>query len=243
MKKNFGVVAILFSFVLVFLFVGRMAFGQTETVSPTETPITKPTDEPNQQEIDTIKEKIATKVAELREQNNKAVGGTITKISDNLITIKTTNDVDYLVKLDDSLTKVYQVSTGQKKEIKAADLKTGMYIIATGVINDKTIDANFVYQDDLFLVYTGKISEVNADDFYIKVVSTDKDTYTLDVESFTKMDLLNIKTLQPERVGFSKLKEGDTVHFVIKKSAESKTESNRYPAQKILVIPQEFFTQ
>jgi hypothetical protein len=43
-----------------------------------------------------------------------------------------------------------------------------------------------------------------------------------------------------EKSGFSKIKEGDTVHFVVKKTGEEK-ELNRYSAQKILVIPQEFF--
>lgn len=240
MKK----ILVTFLFAVLFIALGQRVIGQTTTVEPTvaTTPAATPTDA-DQKEIDAIKEKVATKVAELREKNNKAVGGTITKISDNLLTIKTTNDVEYIVKLDESLTKVYQVSTGQKKEMKPSDLKKDMYIIATGPINDKTIDANFIYQDDLFQVYNGKISEVNTDDFYIKVVSTDKDTYTLDVESFTKMNLLNIKTLQPEKIGFTKLKEGDTVHFVIKQSTESKDEKNRYPAQKILVIPQEFFSK
>lgn len=51
--------------------------------------------------------------------------------------------------------------------------------------------------------------------------------------------MVNIKTLDLERVGFSKVKEGDTVHFVVKKTGEEK--NNSYSAIKILIIPQEYF--
>ena len=42
-----------------------------------------------------------------------------------------------------------------------------------------------------------------------------------------------------ERIGFSKIKEGDSVHFVFKISGDEK--NNEYSADKILVIPQEYF--
>ncbi|EKE14431.1 MAG: hypothetical protein ACD_12C00509G0001 [uncultured bacterium] len=51
--------------------------------------------------------------------------------------------------------------------------------------------------------------------------------------------MINIKTLLKETIGFSKLKEGDTVHFVVKKTGTEK--NNEYSAYKILVIPQEYF--
>ena len=159
--------------------------------------------------------------------------------------IKTWKDEDIEVKIDPDLTKFYQVSGGQKKEVKSDAVKKGTYIIVTGLIKDKTIEANFIYLDELFVVGSGKVTEVNSQDFFIGVVTIDKENYKLDVETFTKQQMLNIKTLSVETVGFSKIKEGDTIHFVVKKtesnSADAEKELNRFAAQKILIIPQEYF--
>lgn len=191
-----------------------------------------------QTEVQDLKEKIATKVAELRKKNQKAVAGKITSIKDKSIMIKNNDDAEYEVKVDEALTKVYRIGV-TKKEIKSTDLKVGLYIIATGPIIDKTIDANYIYQDEQFTVLSGKITEINKDDFFIKVLTTDKDTYTLDIENSTGQQLMDIKTFELDKVGFSKLKEGDTIHFVIKKTGTEK--ENRYTATKIVIVPQEYF--
>lgn len=216
--------------IVLFLILTHNVFGQT--ILPTKTDEAK--------EIQSLKEKIATKVAELREKNNKAVSGTVTEISGKKIKIKTTDEESFEIKFDSELTKFYQITTGQKKEIKFQDLKKGSYVIVTGVINDKIVEANAVYIDELFIVGSGKISEVNKEDFYIKVVTSEKENYTLDIETFSKQLIMNIKTLEIEKVGFSKIKEGDTIHFVVKKSGLEK-EINRYAAQKVLILPQEYF--
>jgi len=192
-----------------------------------------------EQQIKDLKEKIATKVAEINEKNTKAISGYITNIKDKIINIKN-DDGDYEVKTDETITKYFQISGNRKNEIKLQNLKKGNYIIANGLINDKKIDTNFIYVDEAYSVKSGKVSEINSDDYYIKVVTLEKENYILDIESYTKKQMLNIKTLQLETIGFSKVKEGDTIHFVIKKTSE-KNENNRFSAQKILIIPQEFF--
>ena len=55
----------------------------------------------------------------------------------------------------------------------------------------------------------------------------------------TTQQLMDIKTLELSKVGFSKYKEGDTIHFVFKKIAGAK--ENRYTALKVVIIPQEYF--
>lgn len=225
----------------------KEVYSQTKTASPSVT-MASPTISAEDKEINSLKEKIATKVAELREKNNIAVSGEIQKISKNSIFIKTKNEKEYEVKIDDTLTKYFQIIGLQKKEIKLSDLEKGDYIIATGVINDKTVTANFVYTDEQYLVMSGKIAEVNKDSYYLKVATSEKDDITLDIETLTKMMLLNIKTIELERAGFSKLKEGDTIHFVVKITNSLRqladggdTQVNRYSAQKLLIIPQEYF--
>ncbi len=216
-------------------------YGQTKTSTPSPS-LVSPTNAKEDKEIQTLKEKIATKVAELREKNNKVVSGTVQEInlSKGLLKIKNWKDEDYDVNVDTDLTKYYQISGELKKEIRLTDFKKGSYIIVTGIIKENKIDANFIYIDELFLIGSGKVTEVNKEDFYISVITSDKENYTLDIETFTKQQMLNIKLLILENVGFSKIKEGDAIHFVVKKSGKEK-ELNRFAAQKILIIPQEYF--
>ena len=220
--------------------------AQTITGSPSPTSA-NPTNSQEDREIQNLKEKIATKVAELREKNSKAVSGIVQEINKTktIIKIKTWNEEDFEIKVDPDLTKFYQISASQKKEVDSSAVKKSTYIIVTGLIKDKSVDANFIYLDELFMVGVGKVTEVNKEDFFISVITSDKENYTLDVETFTKQQMLNIKTLKSENIGFSKIKEGDTIHFVVKKTelnlAIVAKELNRYSVEKVLIIPQEYF--
>jgi hypothetical protein len=190
-------------------------------------------------DVQNLKDKIATKVAEMR-KNQKAVAGTVLEASNNMFKIKTPEDVEYQVKVDESLTKLFKVVGNSKKEVKFQDIKKDTYILVTGPVMDKTINANFVYQDDQYLVKSGKVLEVNKDDNSVKVLTSEKDNYMLDVESSSQLVLMDIKTLSLDKSGFSKIKEGDTVHFVVKKIEVNK-EQNHYSIERMLVIPQEYF--
>jgi hypothetical protein len=189
-------------------------------------------------DIQQLKDKIANKVSEIRKENNKAISGFVLKIDGNNMQLNNKEDVNQ-VKFDDTLTKVFKVLGTTKKEIKTSDISKDDYAIASGVVTDNVITANVVLIDENFLVDSGKITEINKDTYNIKVLTSDKNTYSLDIETSTKQYMIDIKTLSRDTIGFSKLKEGDMVHFVVKKTGKEK--DNNYPAVKILVIPQEYF--
>ena len=199
---------------------------------------TKPTVE--QKDIEILKEKVASKVSELRKENNKAISGRIFEAESDFFKIKMQKQEEYLVKLDEALTKYYTISGNQAKEIKKEDINKNDYIIVSGVIHDKTVDANSLFVDEEYLVDSGKISQVNKDSYSLKVVTSSKEEFNLDIETLTKQTILNIKSLEVERTGFSKIKEGDTVNFVVKKTTEV-NKDNHYSVIKILIIPQEYF--
>jgi len=67
------------------------------------------------------------------------------------------------------------------------------YIIVTGEINDKEVLANFMYIDESYLIDLGNITEINNNDYNIKILTTAKENYTLDIESYTKQLMLNLK--------------------------------------------------
>ncbi|MFH0979835.1 MAG: hypothetical protein V1803_02730 [Candidatus Roizmanbacteria bacterium] len=222
---------------LIGLFTTVTVVGQTVTLTPTVTPKITSTEE---NAIQDLKEKVANKVAEIRKKNNKAIAGRVSDRSESTIKIKTNDQSDFNIKLQESgLTKYYQITGAQQKEINNEDIEKDDYVLVTGVINDTTITANSVFTDEQFLAGSGIISEVNADDYIIKVIAADKTIYTLSIETSTKQQIVNIKSLEIERIGFSKIKEGDSIHFVVKVNGKEK--NNEYPANKILIIPQEYF--
>ena len=192
-------------------------------------------------------EKLATKVEETRKKDQIAYAGLITKIEDPIIIVSSINGTDekkYSVKIDDTLTTLLRIVGTSTKELKKSDLKIGDYVIITGQMLNDTLEANEVYIDEQFLVRTAKITEISKSDYYLKVITYDKDEYTLDIQNSTRQFMLNVKTKEIEKSGFSKLKEGDTIHFVVSKTnpGEGK-EKNRYDAVRILVVPQEFTAQ
>ena len=224
MKKILAYLVILLALVSSALFATSSVFSQEAT---------------DESAIDILKEKVADKVEELRQKNNKAISGFVQSNENNVIKIKTNAAEEYQVKLDPDLTKYFQIAGTTKKEIKSENIIADDYIIVTGVVTDKTISANAVFVDENFLVLIGRVSEVDKDNFSITVVTTAKEEITLDIETATKQSIVNIETVEIESTGFSKIKEGDTIHFVVKKTPE--ITDNTYTAKKLLLIPQEYF--
>lgn len=208
-------------------------------VGQTASPSASPVSEAEESAIEKLKEKVANKVIEIRKKSNKALSGTITSKNTSSLKIKTNDDAEYEVKLDDALTKYFKILGTKKQEIKSDDIEKDDYVIVTGVVADKSITANTVFVDERFLVMSGKISQVDKENFSLRIVTTAKEEIDLDVENTTKQSMLNIKTNETEASGFSKIREGDTIHFVVSRPLESKEKS--YSAKKILIVPQEYF--
>lgn len=223
--KNCLIISLLYC-----LLTSSIAIGQTPSATSSPTVAVD-------KDVQTLKDKVANKVSEIRRKNNRAVSGFVTNIDGN--GMKINNDGVNQVKFDDTLTKFFKILGTTKKEINSDLIKKNDYVIVSGVVVDNVITANVVLVDENFLVDSGKITEINKDTYNIKILTSAKNTFSIDVETGTKQYMINIKTLLRETVGFSKLKEGDTVHFVIKRTGEEK--NNNYSAEKILIIPQEYF--
>lgn len=211
--------------------------------SATDSPTVTSTVTSEDRDIKAFKEKIASKVAQLRQKNSRVISGYVTEKTDNSLKMKTDNSQIYEIKLDQMLTKYHQIKGNQQSEIKYSDIEKGDYIIVSGIGSDKVLTANFIFIDEEMVVLSGRINEVNRENYTLKVETVDRDNYLLDIETTTKQQMINIKTLQIEKTGFSKIKEGDFIHFVIKKTATSLASSkeDRYYTHKILIIPQEYF--
>ncbi len=204
--------------------------------SPTSTPSGSLTEE-----VDKLKEKVAEKVEELKEKE-KAVSGVVTEVDTNDWTLADADGKTISISIDDTLTNFYDIAGAKTIDLKQEDIEKGDYIFVTGPEIGDSITANAVYRDQQYIVLSGKITNVTSEDYTVNVLTVDKTDYVLDIESKTSQLMLNIKSLETEKIGFSKLKEGDSVHVVVKGNPEN-TSQTRFTADRLLVIPNEYFLQ
>ncbi|HRN70197.1 MAG TPA: hypothetical protein PLS49_03340 [Candidatus Woesebacteria bacterium] len=233
----------LYIWLVTFLFAGFITvpvIAQTTTPKASPTVKTTPTESDSDldSEVDKLKEKVAETVSEMRGKTEKAISGVVQSITKSELVI---ND-KYTARLDNTLTKYYEIAGTSTKDLNAEDIKKGDYVFVRGPEISSEITANAVYKDTPYMVLTGKITEVNSEDYTVKIISLDKINYTLDIQTRTNQQMLNIKTLEVEKIGFSKLKEGDSIHVVVQANLEN-ANTTRFDAERFLIIPNEYFIQ
>ncbi len=188
-----------------------------------------------------LKDKIATKVAELSKQADMVVTGIIKSIDDNNIVIVDDSKHETTITTDEVLTTYKETSIGSADELERDSLEKNDYIVVSGKKIDNDLASSKVYLQKQYIVATGQITEVDEANFTVSVVTVEKDAYVLDVEKSTVTQIMDTDTLELVKAGFSKLKIGDNVHFVIQKPTAKKTKT--VSAIRLLVIPQEYFTK
>ena len=210
------------------------------TSTPTPTKQAAPTTEVDKN-IKLLKEKIATKVAELRKENKTVIIGYIATHDKESLIVKSNDNKTHKITVDETITELYSLSKKKPTKIKIANLKVGDYVVVSGIQIDDFMSANIIYVDKEYGVLAGKVTDIDSKEFSIQALATDKDQYTLDVESTTKQAIYTVNTNSIQKAGFSKIKVGDTIHFVVEKTNDKKT-TIRAPAIRLLIIPQEYFT-
>jgi hypothetical protein len=179
-------------------------------------------------QIENLKEKIATKVAEIRKSEIMLVTGNINKINDNEIQLETEKGVKTIFVGEDS--NIYEITGNSKKNLNQKDLSPGTEISVLGYQSDdnSTLSAKFVYIYDNKIRLNGKILNIDKDNFTLTVKTKDGE-YELNFERSSKANLIN-KTDTVEKSGFSKIKVQDFIHAYCQKN---ETE-NSYSIIKLL---------
>ena len=189
-----------------------------------------------------LKEKVAEKVLGMKGNVDKAISGLIQLIDDKIVTLSTPDGTEVDITLDDTLSKYYTIQGTAVRDSKKDQFEKGDYVFAVGPEINGSVNANGIYSDVRYSIYSGKITEVDSEEFTVKVVTSDKNNLILDIQTFTTQEMLDIKTLELAKVGFSKLKEGDSIHVVVKANLANPKQT-RFDAEKILIIPNEYFLQ
>lgn len=215
---------------LVFLATGVHAQAATTTPAADETDTPEPTITKSQQ-LDDLKERLATKVAQLRQTQRKAIFGTVKTVSVSTVTVETkTSDVK--IELTDDI-KIIQMLKGERTELTQDDLDKGDVVTVFGDY-DASLDllrAKVIFIQGTFPKHvSGIVKEVDQKGAVLTLNTPDNQTLLIDVEKTTS----SVMWTDPkglEKSGFSKIEVGHVLH--ITGSAVPKKE-NRISATRIV---------
>lgn len=185
----------------------------------------------DQKQMNDLKDRLATKVAELRQLQRKAIFGSVKAVSTSTATIETkTKDVK--IELADEI-KIAQMIKGVRTKLTTDNLDKGDQVAVFGEY-DATLDllkakVIFIQAAPLQRI-AGTITEVNKPDYTVSVKTPDGNTYIVDIETVTKISVWT-SDKGIAKGGFSKLTVGDSI--LIMGTPVAKKE-NRVSASRIL---------
>lgn len=197
--------------------------------APTDTPASISADQ--KEKIDDLKERVATKVAQLRSQVYKAAVGEIKSVDKDNLTLKTRQGEKKIITTEE--TKVFKITSGKRIAVSASSLKSGDRVVAIGSPDPQGIFvAKTILAKPLSSNFSGVIDKIDRDKITITVKNTQNNTsLIIDIELATKAQLWK-KDTGFEKSGFSKLNIGDWVHI----NGSPTEEENRLSANRITIL-------
>lgn len=202
MKRTFTVIAL--SLLLVTPVAAQTATKSASTPTPTTA-----------SKLDDLKDRLATKVAQLRQLTKRAVYGKVKAVSVSTFTVETKTS-DIKIELTDDIT-VVQFLKGKRTELKTENIETGDEVVVFGDYDSglELLKAKFVFiQGALPQRVSGTVTKTDAKAFTI-TVKTDKDeTYTVDFERTTTTNKWDAEKDAVTKIGFTGIVAGDTIHVL-----------------------------
>lgn len=231
--------------VLVLLVPSAWAITMTPSPNPSITPVATTSaslESTAEASIKNLRDRIASKVAQLRKRDEQAVSGQIISMTDTELVIESIFGKKETIQLDETLTKFYRFTGSAREEITKADTKVGQYIVVLGPRSSDKIIANEVFKDELYQSKSGRVTEVNASKSTIKIDTFDKETITVSIEGTTAIQAINPSSASIVAGTFARIKEGDTVHVVFRVLSISQ-KLDTVTASRILHIPVAYFAK
>ncbi|MDP3998235.1 MAG: hypothetical protein Q8P89_01295 [bacterium] len=186
--------------------------------------------------IEDLKERVATRVAELRSQSQgfKITVGEIKSADENTIVLKTSLGEKSVLLTEES--KIFRIIRGQRTTVAVSGLKIGERASVIGATEPQgDFVAKLVLIKTLPLNISGVIRNTDQKNFTISVENSIKGvTYLIDIESATKIQTATSGG-KFEKSGFTKLQAGGRVHI---NGTKVEGEENRISAARILALPE-----
>jgi hypothetical protein len=209
--------------------------AQTPTSEAETTPSTAPTKKMQSDsltaQITNLKEKIASRVAELKLVEKRGIVGIVSEVKDTQISL--TDHKGNIRHVDvDELTKF--LGSDSKSTLGISDIKKGMKISVLGRYNKQTerILARFVEEVSFPEFVSGVIKDVDATNFAFSIAGANGKIIDIDVENVTKTQSYS-KEDGLVRAGFSKLLTGDQVVIT---GFPDKNNPKRIVATRVLIL-------
>lgn len=231
---------IILIFTALFFITVNFSFAQTPGDESNEepTPTSEAQEDANvakdvQDKIEDLKERLATRVAEIRSKSKKAFYGTIAEKDDITFTVENGENKTAVV-IDDQ-TDVEMITASGKNKIGASTLEVGDKIAAFGILDldQKTILAKYVIMRTLPITVYGKIKEIDQNKGVITLSDVNGENYQMDYEIRTKCMIWNSEDDKISSCGLSKINPDDLIFARIQEGEEK----GSYTILRLLVLP------
>lgn len=215
---------IIFSFLIIYLFSLVIVLGtHAQTSSPSSNTI-----------LDELKDKIASRVAQLKLVENKGILGKVTDVSDTQITIADISNNTRFIDVDE-LTK-FIPSSSSVQSFGISDIKKGDTLGILGIYNKQSrrILARAIYEESLPEMIHGNIANIDSDNYVLTIATDDNNQFEVSIEDTTRTFSYDSSSQNLIRSGFSKLKLGEKIF--VRGNLDPKNDKS-ISADAIIVFP------
>ena len=204
----------------------KIAFAQSEeTTEPTQKVLPTPTGINLMEQLEKIKilkEKVATKVSELRQTERQAVFGTVIDIKDESIKIKDEKENEINISVNEDTLYFAFDKSGKRIDSSKNKITKDMLISAFGFQDDKNLEGKYIYiETEPPLHLMGKIMDIDRKNFTLTLKNQSQKEWLIDIETFSRTSNYS-KIEKTTKIGFSKLQPADLVHIIANKNTKEK---------------------
>lgn len=213
-----------------FTFFGLVVFSRIGFAATAPTPTA--TVSQSEEQINNLKDRIASRVAQLNLVEKRGIIGTVSDVSETQLTITDLKGNVRIIDVDE-LTKFSSPSA--KSSFGISDITKGTTIGTIGLYNkdSKRLLARWIDVMTLPKVFSGGIVTLDTENYTFTIATADNQTVSIDVESITRTNSFT-KTGGLVKSGFSKLTVGQRVMIV---GFPSSKDPNLFVASRILLFP------
>jgi len=225
MKKSFFIIIL---FLILTAGVSKNIYAAVATPSPEKSPT-----QGDIQQIDDLKNRIASRVAQLKLVEKKGIIGTVTDATNSQITLTDVNGNIRFVDVDE-LTK-FSNPNASGTSFGISDINKGMTLGVLGLYNKQSrrILARQVGVLTIPKILIGTVSSVDSKNFSFYIASEDNKQTFIDVETVTKTYSHNTGAAFAS-AGFSKIKVDESVIVI---GFPDKQSPDHILASRILLFP------
>lgn len=182
-------------------------------------------------QIDELKTKIASKVAELNLVEKRGIVGTVTDSSDTQITVTDINGQTRIIDVDE----ITKFSSSNSKTFGISDIKKGSYLGILGLYNKQSQrilarDINELAQTPKIIF--GGISYVDGKNYELTVIKENEEKVIVEITDLTRT--LSYSSGDTVKSGFSKIKATNTVFAI---GYPDKNDTNKLSATRLIILP------